>query len=148
MVDASIIEIIYQRLGERMNEFHLPPPVFKAMQGEFLSFDQDRGILKTRFPVLDSFLNPYGSMQGGMVAAAVDNTFGPLGMLVSAPNVTRRLEMKYSHPVTPDLEFITVTARFKEQDGRWLVFTADVRDETGKILARAKATHWILDEDI
>jgi len=34
-------------------------------------------------------------MQGGMIAAAVDNTIGPLSFLVAAPNVTRRLEMKY-----------------------------------------------------
>ena len=126
MVEASIMEIIHQRLGDRVSEFHLPPPVFRAMQGEFLSFDLEKGILRTRFPVLDSFLNPYGSMQGGMVVAAVDNTFGPLGMLVASPNVTRRLEMKYSHPITPDLEFFLVTAKFQEQDGRWLIFTADV----------------------
>lgn len=147
MVEASIMEIIHHRLGDRISEYIVPPPVFKAMQGEFLAFDQHAGVLKTRFPVLDTFLNPYGSMQGGMLAAAVDNTFGPLGMLVATPNVTRRLEMKYSHPVTPDLEFISVTAKFKEQDGRWLVFTAEVRDETGRILARAKATHWILEEE-
>jgi acyl-coenzyme A thioesterase PaaI-like protein len=146
MVENSILEIIHRRLGDRMSEFQLPPPVFKAMQGEFLSFNLEQGVLVTRFPVLDSFLNPYGSMQGGMVAAAVDNTFGPLSMLVASPNVTRRLEMKYSHPITPDLEFITVTSRVREQDGRWLILMAEVRDETGRLLAKAKARHWLLDQ--
>ena len=148
MSDTSIMEIIHQRLGDRINEFLVPPPVFKAMQGEFLTFDQEAGVLQTRFPVLEIFLNPYGSMQGGMVAAAVDNTLGPLGMLVAPPNVTRRLEMKYSHPVTLDLEFITVQARLLDRDGRWLFFTAEVRDQAGGILARAKATHWILEDDL
>ena len=148
MSDASIMEIIHHRLGDRINEFLVPPPVFKAMQGEFLTFDQEVGVLQTRFPVLEKFLNPYGSMQGGMVAAAVDNTLGPLGMLVAPPNVTRRLEMKYSHPVTLDLEFITVQARLLDRDGRWLFFTAEVRDQAGGILARAKATHWILEDDL
>ena len=148
MSDASIMEIIHHRLGDRINEFLVPPPVFKAMQGEFLTFDQEVGVLQTRFPVLEKFLNPYGSMQGGMVAAAVDNTLGPLGMLVAPPNVTRRLEMKYSQPVTPDLEFIIVQARLLDRDGRWLFFAAEVRDQAGGILARAKATHWILEDDL
>ena len=68
----------------------IPPPVFTSMQGEFVDFDLEEGILVTRFPVRQDYLNPYGAMQGGMVAAAVDNTLGPLSMLVAPPNVTRK----------------------------------------------------------
>jgi hypothetical protein len=46
-----------------------------------------------------------------------------------------------------DLGYITVTARLKEQDGRWLYFTAEVCDQKGRTLARAKATHWILNNE-
>lgn len=140
--------MIHQRLGDRVHDFLIPPPVFETMEGEFLTFDAERRVLKTRFPVLEKFLNPYSSMQGGMVAAAVDNTFGPLGMLVAPPNVTRRMEMKYSRPATIDLEYITVEAKFLHREGRWLTFSAQVRDQRGELLARAKATHWIVDEDI
>jgi acyl-coenzyme A thioesterase PaaI-like protein len=140
-----IMEIIHQRLGDQVHDFLIPPPVFNEMEGEFLDYDVESGILKTRFPVLERFLNPYGSMQGGMVAAAVDNTFGPLSMLVAPPNVTRRLEMKYSHPITRNLHFITVEARFVDRQDRWLTLAAEVRDQSGRLLARAKARHWILD---
>jgi acyl-coenzyme A thioesterase PaaI-like protein len=115
------------------------------MQGELLEFDPQSAILKVRFPVLQSYLNPYGAMQGGMVTAAVDNTLGPLSMLVAPPNVTRTLDMKFSSPVTPDLENIFVEARLKERNDRRLNFTAEVRDQTGRLLARAKALHWIID---
>jgi acyl-coenzyme A thioesterase PaaI-like protein len=145
MSEKKILDNIHQRLGARVDEYLIPPPVFKAMQGEFLDFDEEHGILKTRFPVLEKFLNPYGSMQGGMIAAAVDNTFGPLGMLVAPPNVTRRFEIKYSRPVTPDLEFITVSARLMNRSGRWVDLSAEVRDPAGNLLARAKARHWIVD---
>jgi acyl-CoA thioesterase FadM len=84
-------------------------------------------------------------MQGGMVAAAVDNTLVPLSMMVAPPNVTRRLQMKYSRPVTPDLEYITVKGRLLERRGRWLAFSAEVRDREGLLLARAQASHWIVD---
>jgi len=124
-----------------------PSYPIEAMQGEFLAYDAEAGTLTTHFPVLDHYLNPYGSMQGGMVAAAIDNTLGPLSMLVAPPNVTRRLEIKYSRAVTADLGHVLVEARFLERDGRWLHFKADVRDEGGALLARARATHWVVDDD-
>ena len=146
MSDDSIIEIIYRRLGEKKDNYIIPPPVFVTMKGEFVTFDQKDGVLKTKFPVQNQFLNPFRSMQGGIVAAAVDNTFGPLSMLVAPPSVTRRIEMKYSRPVTPDLGYITVEAKFVKRDHRMLTFRADVRDPSGNLLAKAKSLHWILDE--
>jgi acyl-coenzyme A thioesterase PaaI-like protein len=134
------------RLGERVDQYALPPPVFDMMQGEFLKFDRENDSLTVQFPVLERYLNPYGTMQGGMIAAAVDNTLGPLSMLVAPPNVTRRLEMTYSRPVTPDLARIRVVGRLLERKGRRLIFRADVYDSEGLRLARAKAVHWIVDD--
>ena len=145
---SSIMDLVQQRLGNRADEYHIPPPVFSTMRGQFLAFDLDGGWLTARFPVLEEYLNPYGSMQGGMVAAAVDNTLGPLSMLVAPPNVTRRLEMKYSRPITPDLEFIIVKAKLVERRGRWLTFRAKVTDQEGTLLARARAVHWIVDKEL
>ena len=142
---SSIMEVLHDRLGDRIDEFMLPPPVFEFMRGEVLDFDPDSARLKVRFPVLEDYLNPYGAMQGGLVAAAADNTLGPLSMLVAPPNVTRNLDMKFSHPVTPDLEYIIVEARLQEQDGRRLKFSAEVRDQGGQLLARARALHWIVE---
>jgi uncharacterized protein (TIGR00369 family) len=146
MSDDDIIEIISNKLGQKKDRYMIPPPVFTTMKGEFVTFDLEDGVLKTKFPVQEQFLNPFRSLQGGIVAAAVDNTFGPLSMLVAPPSVTRRIEMKYSSPVTPDLEYITVEAKFVKRDHRMLTFHADVRDPSGKLLAKAKALHWILDE--
>jgi len=142
---SSIMEILQARLGDRIDEFILPPPVFDFMHGELLEFDPDSSYLKVRFPVLEDYLNPYGVMQGGLVAAAADNTLGPLSMLVAPPNVTRTLNMKFSNPVTPELEFIIVKAKLQERDGRRLKFTAEVRSQGGQLLARARALHWIID---
>jgi acyl-CoA thioesterase FadM len=67
-------------------------------------------------------------------------------MLVAPPNVTRRLEITYSRPVTVDMGSILVDARLVERQNRWLSFRADVRSGDGRRLARSKATHWIVDE--
>jgi acyl-coenzyme A thioesterase PaaI-like protein len=142
---SSIMEILHQKLGDKIGDFLLPPPVFDFMSGELIEFDQQAACLKIRFPILDAYLNPYGVMQGGLVAAAADNTLGPLSMLVAPPNVTRNLNMKFSRPVTPELEYIVVDARLKERDDRWLTFNAEIRDQAGQLLARAQALHWIID---
>jgi acyl-coenzyme A thioesterase PaaI-like protein len=146
VIHDEIMDIIRDKLGDQQDRYLIPPPVFHAMEGEFLRFDPDAKSLTTRFPILEAHLNPYGAVQGGMVAAAVDNTLGPLSMLVAPPNVTRRLHMKYSRPATPDLGYLTVSAKLQEHEGRWLKFTADVRDPEGVLLARARADHWIIDE--
>jgi acyl-coenzyme A thioesterase PaaI-like protein len=142
-----VIDIIKKKLGHRSGEYLLPPPVFATMHGEIVAFNEEAGELTTRFPVLEKLLNPYGAMQGGMVAAAVDNTLGPLSMLVAPPNVTRRLQMKYSRPVTPDLGSITVQGKLLERKGRQLTFSAVVRDQEGVLLARARAVHWVTEEE-
>jgi acyl-coenzyme A thioesterase PaaI-like protein len=141
---SAILEIMRARLGDRVDEFLIPPPVFTTMQGELLAFDAENGVLETRFPVLEAHLNPYGTLQGGMVAAAVDNTLGPLSMLLAPPNVTRRLQMKYSRPVTPELEYITVKGKLLERKGQWLTFSAEVRAPDGALLARAQAVHFVV----
>lgn len=150
MIDASripadILRLLQSRLQGRNDTIHFPPPVFDAMQGEPLSYDPDSETLRCRFPVLPEQLNPYGSMQGGMIAAAIDNTIGPLSMLVSPPNFTRHLELKYARPARLELGYIIVKARFVEQQKRQLFFEAVVESESGERLASAKAIHWVID---
>ena len=54
--------------------------------------------------------------------------------------------MKYSLPITIDLEYIIVEGVLLERDGRRLTFSAEVRDQEGKLMARGQSLHWIIDE--
>jgi len=144
-VSAVMMDVLKARLGDRVDGYRFPPPVFTEMEGEFVALDLDAGVLTARFPVRERYLNPYGTLQGGIIAAAVDNTLGPLSLLVAPPNVTRRLEMKYSRAVTMDLGYILVNAELLERKDRWLSFEAEVCTAEGVRLARAHARHWILD---
>jgi acyl-coenzyme A thioesterase PaaI-like protein len=83
-------------------------------------------------------------MQGGMLAAAVDNTLGPLSVVVAPINVTRTLEMKYSRPVMPEMGFILVKAQLVKRQDPKLFFEATVRSPDGQRLAKCKAVHWII----
>jgi acyl-coenzyme A thioesterase PaaI-like protein len=143
LVDHQVMEIIRSRLGARASQYRIPPPVFEMMRGEFLEVNLEAGLLRARFPILESYLNPFGVVQGGMVAAAVDNTVGPLSMLVAPPNVTRRMQLKFSRPATLDMGHLIVEARLRGVEGRWLTFSAAVRAPQGALLARATSVHWI-----
>lgn len=140
-------EILHQRMGEKLKDYTFPPPVFAMMQGEYVELDIEAGMFTARFPVLKEYMNPYGAMQGGMVAAAVDNALGPLSVLVAPPNVTRTLEMTYSRAVMPEMEYILVEARLVERKGRKLIFSVEVFSPDGDRLARAKAVHFIFEND-
>ena len=146
-ISADLPEELVARLHGADGRFKMPPPVFVAMQGQLIGYDPEANTLAARFPVLPEQLNPYGSMQGGVVAAAIDNTLGPLSMLVAPPNFTRRLEVKYRRSVNPESGFIIVEGEFVEQKKRQLFFKARVLDEEGNELANAKAVHWIVDDE-
>ena len=143
----EMMEILRGKLGKRIQEYRFPPPIFEMMQGEFLDMNVDEGTLTAKFPICERYQNPYGTMQGGMIATAVDNTIGPLSVLVSPMNVTRSLEMKYSQPVGPELEYIVVRARYLERIDRRLYFVATVFSPQDKRLVRCKAMHWIIEDD-
>ena len=67
--------------------------------------------------MLKEYLNPYGNMQGGIIATAIDNTIGPLSMLVSKPNFTRYIQVKYGRIIPPEIDYIYVTAKFIWKNG-------------------------------
>ena len=144
-IPKELIQRVEIKLQGRNDQIVFPPPVFVAMKGEVLDYKSENESLTNRFPVLNEQLNPYGNMQGGIIAAAIDNTIGPLSMLVSPPNFTRYLNVKYGKTVSPELDYIYVTAKFTGKKKRQLFFEAVVEDSNGNKLASAKAIHWVID---
>ena len=143
-IPKELLPLLEERLQGRTDEINFPPPVFDALKGEVVHYDIEHETLTNRFPILGEHLNPYGNMQGGIIAAVIDNTIGPLSLLVSPPNFTRYMEVKYGKVVSPDLGFIYVTAKFTGKKKRQLFFEAVVKNGDGEKLASAKSTHWLI----
>ncbi len=148
MLPDFFVKAMEENAGENLQNLLLPPPVFSTLPCEFTAFDRERAILVAHFKIMEGYLNPYGTVQGGILAAFADNTIGPLSMLVAAPNVTRRFEMKYSQPVTMDTGHVEVSARLVSRAERILTFNADIRDASGRLMARARAVHWLLESSM
>ena len=146
-LEAELIAVLKDRFQDDAGTMLIPPPVFRAMQARVMDFDLAAGHLTIRFPVLHEQLNPFGNMQGGMVAAMIDNTLGPLSMAVAPPNFTRHFEIKYRQPVHPGMGHVLVTGGVVSREKRRLYLAAKVTDDGGNELAVAKSVHWIIDQN-
>ncbi|MBD8528242.1 PaaI family thioesterase [Pseudomarimonas arenosa] len=116
----------------------MPPPCFVEMQSEVMDYF-DGVCLRIRFPVLTRYQNPWGFMQGGFVAAALDNTIGPFSFLVGPPNVTSTMQIHYLRPVTPDLPHIECQANLLDKNDRGMIIQGRVLAPDLRVLVLAQA---------
>jgi len=142
----EIRKIFEDALGERIKEYDLPAPSFSIMQTEIIEYDKENALLTVKIPLLRTWLNPYDTMQGGMIIGAMDNAVGPLSMLIAPLNMTRSIDSKLKKAITMDLEFIYITACLKERKKRRLIFDVVVKDKEENIYATAKIINWILEK--
>jgi acyl-coenzyme A thioesterase PaaI-like protein len=140
----DILTLFGEALGDKLHEFNLPPPSFEIMKCEILEFDAEKKYIVVKMPVLDLWLNPYDTMQGGLIMGAIDNAVGPLSLLVAPKNMTRNIESKLLKPIIKEMGFIYVTATLVEQKKRRLIFDALVQDREKNIYAKATLTNWII----
>lgn len=138
-MDANSPNPLDQLRENAPDGFRIPPPVFEEMEAEVVGYDEGER-LRVRFPVRERYQNPAGMMQGGAIAAAVDNTIGPLSYLVAPPSVTTQLNLSYLRPVPPSMPYIEVEATFDERTRQYLYFSARVLDPNGRVVALAQAT--------
>jgi acyl-coenzyme A thioesterase PaaI-like protein len=140
----DIKKIYEEKLGASFHEYKMPAPSFSIMQAEIIEYDESKASLTIQMPVLEIFLNPFGTMQGGMIVAAMDNAIGSLSMLVAPLNMTRNIESKLIKAITMDVESLFITAKLSEQKKRRLIFDVVVKDGNNEVYATAKITNWIL----
>ncbi len=143
-ITGILMEQMKKVLPEEADHLLLPPPVFTEMGGEMIDFDAAVPLLKARFPVDARFLNPMGAVQGGVLVTLLDNTIGPLSLLIAPPSVTTQFNTSFLRPASQDMAYLIVTARLTERTGRQLFFSGQVQAPDGQTLALAQATHLIM----
>lgn len=116
----------------------LPPPCLVEMQGEPVEYVEGE-LLVMRFPVLERWQNPLGFMQGGFIAAALDNTLGPFSYLVAPPSVTTQFNLSFLRPIPPQMPWFTCSARSVDRSAQTLHLAGEALDPDGKRLALAHA---------
>jgi len=136
---------LFEKMYRGQEETYLmPPPIIETMQCEIIAFDAKEKTLTAKMPVLLAWCNPFSTMQGGMIMAAVDNAVGPLSMLIATPSWTRNMTSKYLKPVRLEVEYIYVTAVVRDERRGRLVFDVQVTDAEGIVYAEAEVTNWLM----
>jgi len=128
---SKLLELIPAGSG-----MELPPKVFDDMDGEFIEYIEGES-LTARFPNKERYMNPFCCMQGGIIVAAIDNTVSPLSYLLAPPNVTKEISTNFKRPINETDRYIDVKATMVEQTSSHIVLNAEVRNEQGKLAAKA-----------
>jgi len=118
-----------------------PPPAAVLLGWELVAVDPEAGTIEMAFQATEQFLNPFGMVQGGLLAAMLDDTLGPalvatLGPGESAP--TTDLHVQFLRPARPGR--LVGRGRIVRK-GRDVGFMAgELLDAAGEVVAVATAT--------
>jgi uncharacterized protein (TIGR00369 family) len=118
-----------------------PPPAAELLGFKPVEIDPDAGTIEVAFTATEQFLNPAGTVQGGFLAAMLDDTLGPalvatLGEGEWAP--TTDLHVQFLRPASPGE--LRGHGRLVRR-GRDVAFMAgELRNGDGEIVATATAT--------
>lgn len=119
----------------------MPPPVFREMGGEVIAFDRDGGTIRAAWPIRDRYRGPTGVVQGGVVTALFDNTFGPLAYLSGeAFFVSLDLRTTFVRPLGPDAGRVEIAAELVDRTRRFLILRGEALREDGSRAALCETT--------
>jgi uncharacterized protein (TIGR00369 family) len=118
-----------------------PPPAAVTLGWELLAVDPDAGTIEVAFRAGEAFLNPVGVIQGGFLAAMLDDTLGPALVATLGPGEfapTSDLHVQFLRPARPGR--LVGRGRVVRQ-GRDVGFLAgELVDGDGQVVAVATAT--------
>jgi uncharacterized protein (TIGR00369 family) len=118
-----------------------PPPAAGLLGWQLVSVDPEAGTIEVSFRGTDQFLNPFGVLQGGFLAAMLDDTLGPALVATLGPGQfapTTDLHVQFLQPARPGR--LMGRGRIVRK-GKEIAFLAgDLVDETGTTIATATAT--------
>jgi uncharacterized protein (TIGR00369 family) len=108
---------------------------------ELLAVDPDAGTIEVAFQAAEAFLNPVGVIQGGFLAAMLDDTLGPALVATLGPGEfapTTDLCVQFLRPAHPGRLVGRGRIVRKGKDVGFL--SGDLADESGAVVATATAT--------
>jgi len=117
------------------------PHCFTFMQARVIDYVAGQ-TLTIGFPVLESYLNPARTMQGGFITAAFDNVFGPLCYSATGTPATTTVDIStsYHRPILEGDELI-ITATVKAQGKTKIHMMAEGYNRENKLIATATTNY-------
>jgi uncharacterized protein (TIGR00369 family) len=117
------------------------PPAAALLGWELLAVDPEAGTIEVAFTASDRFLNPFGAVQGGLLAAMLDDTLGPALVATLGPGElapTTDLHVQFLSPARPGR--LVGRGRIVRRGGTVGFMAGELVDESGTVVATATAT--------
>lgn len=119
------------------------PQAVQTLGGKILCIDADAGTVETEFQGLKEFTNPAGKIQGGFLAAMLDDTLGPaLAALLNANEFASTVSLHVNYISHANPGKILGFARVMKK-GLNICHIAGEVSQDGKIIAAATAVAMI-----
>ena len=118
-----------------------PPPAAVTLGFKLLEIDPDRGTIRVQFEGKREFLNPMGVVQGGFVAAMLDDTLGPALVCTLPPgHFAPTIELKVNFIKPAPLGVLIGEGRLVARGGTIAFLAGELRTGSGELVATATAT--------
>jgi uncharacterized protein (TIGR00369 family) len=118
-----------------------PPAAATTLGWELRAVDPDHGTIEVGFTASPAFLNPVGNVQGGFLAAMLDDTLGPALVATLGPGQfapTLELKVNFLRPARPGP--LVGRGRVVHRGGTIAFLEGSLADESGALVATATAT--------
>jgi len=114
-------------------------------RGMLLTFEQDDAAQRIRgnFRLGPEYQGGPGFIHGGIIATLLDEVMGKVCRFREVRAVTAELNIEYLKPVPVDTDLV-VEGFEVEMKGRNLFLAGDIRDVSGRVLARGKGRFVII----
>jgi uncharacterized protein (TIGR00369 family) len=107
-------------------------------------FTDDKGRILSRLKVPKRFEGPPGYMHGGAIATLMDEAMSKANRARGVTAMTRQMEVEYLRPVPLGVPLL-LEGRLTKVDGRKHFCEAEVTNEEGRVLAKAKGLFLAID---
>jgi uncharacterized protein (TIGR00369 family) len=122
------------------------PPVARLLGWKLIAMDPQAGTIDLEFLARTEFTNPSGFVQGGLIAAMLDDTLGPAAYAMANGDrmpSTIDLHVHYLRPVRPGR--VTTKARVVSAGTRIAFLSGELFDANGRLSATATASAMMTD---
>ncbi|HEY0702833.1 MAG TPA: PaaI family thioesterase [Candidatus Acidoferrales bacterium] len=115
-------------------------------RGMKLTFEQDDAARKIigRFKLSAEYQGAFGIIHGGVIATVLDEVMGKVCRFRDVRAVTAEMNVQYLSPVWVDSDLV-VEGYEKEMTGRNLYLVGEIKDASGKLLARSTGRFVVVD---
>ena len=114
-------------------------------RGMKLTFEQDDAARKIigRFRLGAEYQGAFGIIHGGVIAVVLDEVMGKVCRFRGVRAVTAEMNVEYLKPIWVDTDLV-VEGYEQEMEGRNLHLIGEIKDASGKMLARSRGRFVVL----